>query len=118
MCGPGGQGSCKLQNPFTFSQSLHSDSVACEGDREEVQIAAVDIGLLHRRLGHMGKSAMTRLGREEMVRGLEDGMAGELGVCRGCELGKPLAKPHPSKGAMYRATKKCERILQVDNIMS
>ena len=77
---------------------------------EEVQIAAVDIGLLHRRLGHMGKSAMTRLGREEMVRGLEGGMAGELGVCRGCELGKPLAKPHPSKGAMYRATKKLELV--------
>ena len=33
MCGPGGQGSCKLQNPPTSSQSLHSDSVACEGDR-------------------------------------------------------------------------------------
>ena len=33
-----------------------------------------------------------------------------MGVCRGCELGKPLAKPHPSKDVMYRATKKIELV--------
>ena len=53
---------------------------------------------------------MIRLGKEELVRGLEGGVIGEMGVCRGCELGKPLAKPHPSKDVMYRATKKLELV--------
>ena len=53
---------------------------------------------------------LSRHGKEELVRGLEDGMARELRACRGCELGKPLAKPHPPKGAMYRATKKLELV--------
>ena len=60
-------------------------------------MAAVDMELLHRRLGHMEKTAMIRLGKEDLVRGHEGGVIGEMGVCRGCELGKPLAKPHPSK---------------------
>ena len=77
---------------------------------EEVQVAAVEIGLLHRRLGHMGKSAMIRLMKEELVRGLEGGVAGKLGVCRGCELGKPLGKPHPPKDVMNRVTKKLELV--------
>ena len=38
---------------------------------EEVQVAAIDIGLLYRRWGLMGKSAMLRLGKEELVRGLK-----------------------------------------------
>ena len=67
-------------------------------------MAAVDIELLHRRLGYMGKTA--KLGTQKLVRVLEGGMVGGLGVCRGCELGKPLAKPHPPRDVMYRATKK------------
>ena len=47
-----------------------------------------------KRLGHMGKTAMSRKWKEELVRGLEGVVAGELGVCRGCELSKALAKPH------------------------
>ena len=62
---------------------------------EEAFVAAVDMELLHRRLGHMGKTAMARLEKGDLVRGLEGGVVGEMGVCRGCELGKPLAKPHP-----------------------
>ena len=53
---------------------------------------------------------MTRLGKEELVRGLEGGVAGELGICCGFELGKRLAKPHPPKDVMYRATKKVELV--------
>jgi len=77
---------------------------------EEVLVAAVELELLHRRLGHMGKTAMTRLGKEGLVRGLEGGVVGEMGVCRGCELGKPLAKPHPLKDVAYRATSKLELV--------
>ena len=69
---------------------------------EEAHVAAVNMELLHRRLGHMGKTAMIMLGKEKLVRGLEGSMARELGVCRGCELGKPMAKPQPPKDAMYK----------------
>ena len=77
---------------------------------EEALVVAVN---MHRRLGHMGKTAMTGLGEEELVRGLEGGVVGEMGVCRGCELGKPLAKPHPSKDVIYRAAKKL-KLVHVD----
>ena len=70
-------------------------------ENEEVLTAAVDIDLLHRRLGHMGKTAMARLVKEDLVRGMEGGAGGELGICRGCELGKPLAEPHPPKSVLY-----------------
>ena len=53
---------------------------------------------------------MTRLGKEELVRGLEGGVIGEMGICRGSKLGKPLAKPHPPKDVTYRATKKLELV--------
>ena len=54
-------------------------------EEEEVLTAAVDIELLHRRLGHMGKTAMARLVKEDLVHGMEGGADGELGICRGCE---------------------------------
>ena len=37
-------------------------------------------------------------------------MARELGLCRECDLGEPLAKPHPPTGTMYKATKKLEPV--------
>ena len=87
---------------------LPSMSLLAEEVAEEALVASVDMELLHRRLGHMGKTAMIRLGKEELVRGREGGVIGEMGVCCGRELGKPLAKPHSSKDVMYRATKKLE----------
>ena len=57
-------------------------------EKEDVLTAVVDIELLHRRLGHMGKTAMARLVKEDLVRGMEGGADGELGICRGCECGK------------------------------
>lgn len=44
----------------------------------EAPIAVVGVELLHRRLGHMRKTAMTRLRKEDLVRGMEVGVAGEL----------------------------------------
>lgn len=48
-------------------------------DEEEVQVAAVDIRLLQRRPGHMGKIAMSKLGKEELVHGLRMGWLGIWG---------------------------------------
>lgn len=39
--------------------------------------------LLHRRLGHTAQSGMERLMREQMVRGLEEGIKGDS-MFRGC----------------------------------
>ena len=75
-------------------------------EEEEALTGAVDTELPHRRLGHMEKTAMARLLKEDLVRGMEGGADGELRMCRGCELGKPLAKPHPLKSVLYRATRK------------
>ena len=71
----------------------------------EVLFAATDIGLLQRRTGHAAVSTFHKLARPGFVRGLEGGLVGELGVCRGCKLGKPLAKPHPQKDPAFRARK-------------
>ena len=43
----------------------------------------VQMGLLHRRLGHTSQSVIERLLHEHMVRGLEGGVKGEFGMCRG-----------------------------------
>lgn len=66
---------------------LPSELLLVEVVAKEALAALVDIELLHRRLGHMGMTTMTRLGKEELVRGV----AGGLKVCHGCELGKALA---------------------------
>ena len=79
----------------------------------EALVATVDIELLHRRLGHMRKTATSRLGKEELVRALEGGVVGELGVCRGCELGKALAEPHPPKDVLYKAAKELKLMYQI-----
>ena len=64
----------------------------------------VSMELLHKRLGHTSKSGMERLVREQMVRGLEEGMQGDLGMCRGCQLGRLSEHKHPRKSPAYRAS--------------
>ena len=61
----------------------------------------------------MGKTTMIRLGKEELVRGLEVVVLGEMGVRRGRELGKQLAKPHLSKNVKCRAKKTLELVHSV-----
>ena len=66
------------QSPRTVlpPPSLHSSELLLvEEDTGEALVAVVDIELLHRRLGYMGKTAITRLGKEELVNGLEGGVA-------------------------------------------
>ena len=72
------------------------------GQPEEVN-AAISLDLLHRRTGHSALSTLQQLARGGLVRGLEGGTTGELGTCRGCMLGKPLARPHPTKNPAFRA---------------
>ena len=71
----------------------------------EVLFATTDIGHLHKRTGHVVVSTLHKLARSGFVRGLEGGLVGELGVYRGCKLGKPLAKPHPRMDRAFRAGK-------------
>ena len=46
-----------------------------EGDDDEAFVA-IDAELLHRRMGHVGKVALDRLVRVDLVRGLEVGWLG------------------------------------------
>ena len=40
---------------------------------------------------------MERLVREQMVRGLEEGVKGEFDMCRGCKMGRSSDIKHPRK---------------------
>ena len=57
-----------------------------EGDMEGEVLGAkgVEMDLLHKRLGHTSLSVMDRLVREQMVWGLEEGIKGDMGMCKGC----------------------------------
>ena len=70
----------------------------------------ISMELLHKRLGHTSQGGMERLVREQMVRGLEEGMKGDFGMCRGCKMGKSSEKTHPRKSQEYRATEPLELV--------
>lgn len=89
--------------------------VARHGGEKEVEgevlgAKGIDIGLLHKRLGHTSRGGLERLVREQMVRGLEDGLQGELKMCRGCKMGRSSEKPHPRKNPIYRAKEQLELV--------
>ena len=55
------------------------------GDVVEAEVLGgkgIQMELLHKRLGHTSQSVVDRLVREKMVRGLEEGVKGEFGMCR------------------------------------
>ena len=83
-----------------------------EGDMEGEVLGAkgVEMDLLHRRLGHTSQSVMERLVREQMVRGLEEGIKGAMGMCKGCKMGKASGTPHPRKDPEYRAKEPLELV--------
>ena len=66
--------------------------------------------LLYNRLGHTSKGGMERLGHDETVRGLKDGIKVDLGICRGCKTGKSSKKSHPKKDPIYRGTEPSELV--------
>ena len=84
----------------------------CEYEMEGEALGAkgVQMDLLHRRLGHTSQSVIERLVREQLVRGLEEGVTGEMGMCRGCKMGRSSEKPHPRKDQQYRAKEQLELV--------
>ena len=57
----------------------------------------ISMELLHKRLGHTSQGGMERLVREQLVRGLEEGIKGDFGMCRGCKMGRSSEHAHPRK---------------------
>ena len=60
------------------SQEVAGGSQGVEGAdvKQEEIFAALDVKLLHQRVGHLGKGGLERLAREGLVRGLEGGVVG------------------------------------------
>ena len=92
-------------------------TLICERLEERVQSGAevfggkgVQMELLHRRLGHTSQRGLERLVKEQMVRGLEDGIKGDLNMCRVCKMGKASEPPHPRKDPQYRAKEPLELV--------
>ena len=85
--------------PTLICTRLHeADTHGKEGLEGEVLGGkGVQMDLLHRRLGHTSQSVIERLVREQMVRGLEEGVKGEFGMCRGCKMGRSSENSHPKK---------------------
>ena len=89
----------------TMQESLKArPTLVCKGlndgggmEGEVLGGKGISMELLHKRLGHTSQGGMERLVREQMVRGLEEGMKGDFGMCRGCKLGKSSEKSHPRK---------------------
>ena len=84
--------------------------VAMEEKNEEVLVAAIDVKVLHKRVGHLGKVGMERLAWEGLVRGLEGGVAGEMEMCEGCELSRPRPHPHRPVDLSHRSTRPLELV--------
>ena len=79
-----------------------------EEKNEEALVAALDVKVLHKRVGHFGKVGMERLAREGLVKGLEGGVAGEMEMCEGCELSRPRPHPHRPVDLSRRSTRPLE----------
>ena len=92
-------------------------TLVCKGLNEHEEIEGEVLGgkgismeLLHKRLQHTSQGGMERLVREQLVRGLEEGIKGDFGMCRGCKLGKSSEKSHPRETQEYRATEPLELV--------
>ena len=79
----------------------HSHESDMEG--EVLGGKGVRMELLHKRLGHTSQSVIERLVREQMVRGLGEGVKGEFGMCRGCKMGISSEQIYPRKDSEFRA---------------
>ena len=92
-------------------------TLVCEGVNKDEEMEGEALGgkdismeLLHKRLGHTSQRGMERLVREQLVRGLEEEMKGELGMCRGCRTEKSSEKSYPRKAQEYRAKEPLELV--------
>ena len=84
--------------------------VAKEEENEEALVAALDVKVLHKRVGHLGKVGIKRLAREGFVRGLGDGVDGEMEMCEGCELSRLRPHPHRPVDLSHRSTRPLELV--------
>ena len=84
--------------------------MAIEETNEEALVAALDVKVLHKMVGHLGKVGMKMLAREGLVRGLEGGVAGEMEMCDGCELSRPRPHPHRPVDLSHRSTRPLELV--------
>ena len=74
-----------------------ADAEGSDMEGEVLGGKGVQMELLHKRLGHTSQSVIERLVREQMVRGLEEGVKGEFGMCRGCKMGRCSEKVIPER---------------------
>ena len=86
------------------------EEVAMEEEKEEALVGAIDVKVLHKRVGHLGKVGMERLAREGLVKGLEDGLDREMEMCKGCELSRPRPHPHRPIDLSHRSTRPLELV--------
>ena len=98
-----GDSSAAAPAPSVAADSAVAEAASEASGQPAEVYSAIQLDLLHRRTGHAALSTLHQLTRGGLVRGLEGGITGKLGTCRGCMLGKPLSKPHPSKNPAYRA---------------
>ena len=77
---------------------------------EEALVAALDVKVLHKRVGHLGKVGMERLDREGLDKGLEGGQAREMEMCEGCELSRPQPHHHRLVDLSHRSTRPLELV--------
>ena len=84
--------------------------VVKEEKKEEALVATLDVKVLHKRVGHLGKAGMERLAWEGLVRGLEGGLAREMEMCKGYELSRPRPHPHRLVDLSHRSTRPLELV--------
>ena len=70
----------------------------------------IQLELLHKRLVHTSHTVIERPVREQMVRGLEEGVMGDFGMCQGRKMGKSSEKSHPREDPEFRAKEPLELI--------
>lgn len=74
----------RTARPTLVCEKLVKEGAADIVDGEVLGAKGIQIDMLHRRMGHTYKSGLERLVREQLMRGVEDGMKGDLGVCYAC----------------------------------
>ena len=100
----------KARPILIFTRLQGADAEGSDMEGEILGGKRVQMELFQKRLGHTSQSVIVRLVREKMVRGLEEGLKGEFGMCRGYEMGGPIEKIHHRKDSEFRANEPPELI--------
>ena len=100
----------KARPTLICSRVKEAEVGECDLEAEVLGGKGIQMELLHRRLGHTSQSVIQRLVRDQMVRGLEEGVVGEYKMCRGCKMGRSSEQSHPRKSPEYRAKEPLELV--------